>query len=63
MATEVRHLQVRQCGTGLKHLDLIIKAICDSELSPAEGQRFVSVIETGRNPIEAGGHDGTVAEA
>ena len=35
-------------------LDIIIKAIGASELSPAEGQSFMSVIETRRKAIETG---------
>ena len=35
-------------------LDIIIKAMGASELSPAEGQSFMSVIETRRKAIETG---------
>lgn len=35
-------------------LDIIIKAMGASELSPAEGQSFMSVIETRREAIETG---------
>ena len=37
-----------------KALDIIIKAMGASELSPAEGQSFMSVIETRRKAIETG---------
>jgi len=35
-------------------IDIIIKAMGASELSPAEGQSFMSVIETRRKAIETG---------
>ena len=35
-------------------LDIIIKAMGASELSPAEGQSFMSVVETRRKAIETG---------
>ena len=35
-------------------LDIIIKAMGASELSPAEGQSFMSIIETRRKAIETG---------
>jgi hypothetical protein len=35
-------------------LDVLIKAMGASELSPAEGQSFISVIETRRKAIETG---------